>query len=261
MLVFADDLTPVPVNTARLQVINLTQTIPEFGVLSQAGIQLIDRVNYGAMVSRNIPGGNYAFSLVNADEPTQVVGNAEDFVGSGQIETVVIFGKTQQRYTAFNEPLEQVAQVRFVHADVGSGQVDLYLNGSVILNNLDYKETSEYLTFVPGSYKLEAYGQDATPETGEPIYSDDLTISGNAVAFTMAFIGGRVVSYADDLEIIPPERARVRFVHAVSNVPSLSVINRADNRILAGGLAYRQGSGNLTLRASTRTFTFVHVGQ
>lgn len=260
LLVFADDLTPVPVNTSRLQVINLTETIPEFGVFSQAGIQLIDRVNYGAMVSRNIPGGNYAFSLVDADDPLNAVGSAEDFVGSGQIETVVIYGQTQQRFTAFNEPLEQVAQVRFVHADYSAGQVDIYLNGSVILNNLDYKETSEYLTFVPGAYDLEVYRQDESPENGEPIFSDDLTITGNAVAFTMAFIGGRVVSYADNLEIIPPARARVRFVHAASIVPSLSVINRADNSILAGGLAYRQGSGNLTLRSSTRTFTFVEVG-
>jgi hypothetical protein len=262
--VFADDVTPVPVNTARLQVINLSEAVPEFGLVAQNDIQYIDQISQGSMATVNVPGGSYAWRLVNPDNPNAVLGQAETNAPSGSLATLVIHGVQRLRYVWFNEPIEQVATVRVVHASPTAPTVDIYLNGDLILNNLSYLDFTEYLTLTPANYELTVYPDGVTPEDEvDPLWQDNLNITGNAVAFTMVAMGTdnfRVNVYPDNLEIIPPGQARIRFVHAVQNVPALSVINAANGGVLAGGLGFGQGSDNLNVNANTRTFNFSNTG-
>ncbi|MBI5931058.1 MAG: DUF4397 domain-containing protein [Chloroflexi bacterium] len=257
---FADDLTPVPVNTARLQVMNLTSLIPTFGVVSQNGITLVQEVSEGSLASANIPGGLYDLTLVDASDPSASVGRAEVNAPSGSIATLIIYGADRQRWTWFNETVEQVASVRFAHAAPDSPSLDFYLNGDLVLNNLNYLDYTDYLTLPAGNYELTVYPGDVTPAEGvEPMWRDQLTIAANNFPLTFVALGTdnfRVNGFADNLEIIPPDQARVRFIHAVRNVPGMSVINAASGDVLAGVLAYGQGSDNLNMNANTRTFNF-----
>lgn len=257
---FADDLTPVPVNTARLQVMNLTSIIPNFGLVSQNGITLIEEVSQGSLASANVPGGLYDLTLVDASDPSATVGRAEVNAPAGSIATLIIYGTDRQRWTWFNEPVEQVASVRFAHAAPDSPSLDFYLNGDLVLNNLNYLDFTDYLTLSAGSYELTVYPGDVTPAEGvEPIWRDQLTITANNFPLTLVALGTdnfRVNAFADNIELIPPDQARVRFIHAVRNVPGMSVINSASGDVLAGILAYGQGSDNLNLNANTRTFNF-----
>ncbi len=257
---FADDVTPVPVNTARLQVMNLTSLVPNFGLVSQNGITLIDEVAQGSLASANIPGGLYDLTLVDATDPSATVGRAEVNAPSGSLATLIIYGTDRQRWTWFNETLDQVASVRFAHAAPDSPSLDFYLNGDLVLNNLNYLDFTDYLTLSAGNYELTVYPGDVTPAEGvEPLWRDQLQISDNTFPLTLVAVGTdnfRVNAYPDNLEIIPVDQARVRFVHAVRNVPGMSVINSASGDVLAGILAYGQGSDNLNLNANTRTFNF-----
>jgi hypothetical protein len=86
-----------------------------------------------------------------------------------------------------------------------------------------------------------------------------LRIRDNNFPLTLVAVGTdnfRVNAVADNLELIPVDQARVRFVHAVRNVPGMSVINAASGDVLAGVLAYGAGSENLNMNANTRTFNF-----
>lgn len=257
---FADDLTPVPVNSSRLQVMNLTAIVPTFGVVSQNGITLIEEVSQGSLASANIPGGLYDLTLVDSSDPGVSVGRAEVNAPAGSIATLIIYGADSQRWTWFNEPVEQVASVRFAHAAPDSPSLDFYLNGDLVLNNLNYLDFTDYLTLSAGNYELTVYPGDVTPAEGvEPIWRDQLTITANNYPFTLVAVGTenfRVNAFADNLEIIPTDQSRIRFIHAVRNVPGMSVINAASGDVLAGVLAYGQGSDNLNTNANTRTFNF-----
>jgi len=257
---FADDLTPVPVNTARLQVMNLTGIIPTFGVVSQNNITLVDEVAQGSLATANIPGGLYDLTLVDSSDTSVSVGRAEVNAPSGSIATLIIYGTDRQRWTWFNETVEQVAAIRFAHAAPESPSLDFYLNGDLVLNNLEYLDFTEYLTLPSGDYELTVYPGDVTPAEGVvPIWIDQLRIRDNNFPLTLVAVGTdnfRVNAVADNLELIPVDQARVRFVHAVRNVPGMSVINAASGDVLAGVLAYGSGSENLNMNANTRTFNF-----
>jgi hypothetical protein len=257
--VFSDDVTPVPVNTARLQVINLSSAIPDFGVVSQNNITLLDQVPFGSMVTTNVPGGAYQVSLVDAENPGTQVGRGEVVAQSGSLATMVVYGASNQRWTFFSEPIEQIAVLRFVHASPTAPIIDVYFNGDLILNNIGYGEFTDYLTLPAGNYVLDVYPDGVTPESGvDPVWRDNLNITDNAVAFTMVAAGTdnlRVNVYADNLEIIPIDQARIRFIHAAINVPELVVVNAANDEVFAN-LLFGQGSDNFNVNANTRTFTF-----
>ena len=263
--IFADDVNPIPVNTARLQVINLTTAIPEFGVVGPNDVRLVDVAPYASSVSTQIPGGLYNLRLVNPDQPDGQIGRAEVNAPSGNLATLVVYGTESQQWLWFNEGLQQVAVVRAVHASPEIGPVDIYLNGELILSNFSYLNTTDYLTIEPNNYALAVYpaGAETSEDGTGAIWIDQLNITGDSLAFTMVAMGienFRVNVYADNLELIPGGQARVRFVNAVRNVDQVSFINAANAGTLAGGLFFGEGTDNLNLDANTRTFNVNETG-
>lgn len=257
--IFTDDVNPVPVNTSRLQVINLTTAIPEFGIVGPNDVRMIDVAPYASSVSAQIPGGLYNLRLVNPDQPDGQIGRAEVNAPSGTIATLIVYGTESQQWLWFNETVEQVAVVRMVHASPDMGPLDIYLNGELILSNFAYLNTTDYITVAPDNYALAIYeaGAETSPDGTGAIWIDQLNITGTSLAFTFVAMGSenfRVNVYADNLELIPGGQARVRFVNAVRNVEQVSFINAANAGTLAGGLFFGEGSDNLNLDANTRTF-------
>lgn len=263
MHLYADNLAPVPVNTARLQVIHLAPNLPDFSVQTHNSIQLIEQLSLNGISQTDLAGGNYAFDLIDASNPNQRVGYADAVISSGNLHTLIIYGDPTQRYVSFSQPLAQVALGRFVHASPQTEAIDLYLNDNILLSNMAYGDRTEHLSFIAGRYQLSVYPHGSNPNTTPAIFSNEIFINSDSLAFTFALIGGphpRIDSYADNLEMIPTGKARIRFIHGALNVPSLSIINGADNRNLAAGLAFGQGSFNLDVNANTRVFYFNHVG-
>ena len=263
--IFSDDVNPVPVNTARLQVINLTTAIPEFGVVGPNDVRLVDVAPYASSVSTQIPGGLYNLRLVNPDQPDGQIGRAEVNAPSGNLATLVVYGTERQQWVWFTEGLQQVAVVRMVHASPEVGPIDIYLNGELMLSNFSYLNTTDYLTIEPNHYALAVYpaGAETSEDGTGAIWIDQLNITGDSLAFTMVAMGTenfRVNVYADNLELIPGGQARVRFVNAVRNVEQVSFINAANAGTLAGGLFFGEGSDNLNLDANTRTFNVNQTG-
>lgn len=263
--IFADNVDPVPVNTARLQVINLTTAIPEFGIVGPNDVRLIDVAPYASSVATQIPGGLYNLRLVDPNQPDGQIGRAEVNAPSGNLATLIVYGTDSQQWLWFNEGLQQVAVVRAVHAAPEAGPVDIYLNGELMLSNFSYLNTTDYLTIEPGDYALAVYpaGAETSEDGTGALWIDQLTITGDSLAFTMVALGTenfRVNVYADNLELIPNGQARVRFVNAVRNVEQVSFINAANAGTLAGGLFFGEGTDNLNLDANTRTFNVSETG-
>lgn len=264
--IFSDNVNPVPVNTARLQVLNLSTSLPEFAVKGPNDVLLVDQAPLGSIVSNEIPGGAYALQLVDASDPTVQVGRAEVNAPSGNLATLVVYDNDegQQRWVWFNEGLNQVGVVRVVHAARDAGGVDVYLDDTQILNNFAYQDATDYIQLDPGNYNLRLFPAGADIEQANPIWSDNLHIEGNDLAFTIVALGSgenfRVNSYADNLELIPAGQARIRFVNAVANVQFVSFKNAANGGLLAGSLAFGQGSPNINMEASTRTFNVEETG-
>jgi hypothetical protein len=254
------------VNTARLQVLNLSESLPEFAVKGPNDVLLVDQAPLGSIVSNEIPGGAYALQLVDADDPTVQVGRAEVNAPSGNLATLVVYDDDdgQQRWVWFNEGLNQVGVVRIVHGARDAGDVDVYLDDTQILSNFAYQDATDYIQVDPGNYNLRVFPAGADANQGNPLWSSNLHVEGNDLAFTIVALGSgedfRVNSYADNLELIPAGQARIRFVNAVANVQFVSFKNAANGGLLAGSLAYGQGSPNINMEANTRTFNIEETG-
>lgn len=264
--IFSENVNPVPVNTARLQVVNFASNIKEFGVKGPNDVMLIDQAPFGSVVSEEIAGGLYDLQLVDPADTSVRVGRAEVNAPSGSLATLIVYDdvKDGQRWVWFNEPLNQVGIVRVVHAARDAGPVDIYLDDTQILRDFDYRAATDYITVDPGNYTLRLYPAGSNVEEADPIWSDNVRIEGNDLAFTIVALGKgdgfRVNSYADNLELIPDGQARVRFINAMSGVEQISFINAANGGTLAGGLFFGQGTDNLNLEANTRTFNVNQTG-
>ncbi len=55
--------------------------------------------------------------------------------------------------------------IRFLHASPGTPAIDIYSDGNLVLENLAYNETSEYLVVGPGNMQIKVFpaGEDSNP--------------------------------------------------------------------------------------------------
>src|SRR5690606_25864741 len=69
----------------------------------------------------------------------------------------------------------------------------------------------------------------------------------------------RMITYVDDLQLIPTDRARARIINAVLNLPLLSVTD-SSRTLSFSGLEYPLGTPNQNIPPGTVTLTFEEAG-
>ena len=55
---------------------------------------------------------------------------------------------------------KDVSYVRVFHASPNAPAVDIYVNGSLVFENLSYKEFTEYVPLPMGEYNVQVYQKD-----------------------------------------------------------------------------------------------------
>lgn len=119
---------------------------------------------------------------------------------------------------------EAASTVRFVHAYVGGGPVDIYVDGEIRVQALEYGIATEFASFQPGDHSLQvvAAGQDASA----PLLEDDFS-TGDGEAFNAIVAGAGDEIELDvsevDLDAIDQGMARYRFINASSDAGDLDV--------------------------------------
>jgi len=133
-----------------------------------------------------------------------------------------------------NTPPPGTARIRVIHASPDAPAVDIYVAGSAtpLVADLDYGETSAYLTVDEGSYDLEVRAAGAAADSAPAYRTGALELAADS-SITAVAAGHLASSAADDaFRVIPladgfvtpgPDQVVVRVVHASPDAPTVAI--------------------------------------
>ena len=156
----------------------------------------------------------------------------------------------------------EMANVRVAHLSPDAPNVDVYVDGEAVLEDVAFRDVSDYLPLQPGSYDVQI------TEAGnqEEVFYDD-TLDVEAADYTVAAVGEAaeenqplaVEVYEDDLTD-PGENARIRGIHAAPDAPAVDVVGADSGDALFEDLAFGE-SGTAEAPPGTYTFDIVPAGE
>lgn len=139
-----------------------------------------------------------------------------------------------------------LASIRLAHFSPDAAAVDVYVNGDVAVENLQFTEVTPFLELAAGSYDL-AIAPAGTSIDDAVITSSGLTLEANTT-ITVATVGSlengtlAVTVIEEDYSPIDGNNARITIVHAVENESALDIYG--SSILLVQSLRYPEGSGD-----------------
>ena len=182
-----------------------------------------------ATASVGIIGGLAGCADDEADEPEDEEPEDEE-----------IEGEDSPDEPADEEPAdEELAGVRAAHLSPDAPNVDIYVDDEPVLEDVAYRDVSEYLELDAGEYDVQV-----TPAGEEEAVFDD-TLEIEADDYTLAALGEiadenqpfDVAVFEDDLSD-PGEEARVRVVHAAPDAPAVDIVDDESGNALFEDLGF-----------------------
>jgi len=120
---------------------------------------------------------------------------------------------------------EAMANVRVAHLSPDAPNVDVYVDGDTVLEDVPYRAVSDYLELAPDTYTVMI---TAAGDPNTVVFEDDLEITDGA--FTIAALGelsetnqSFAPAVLEDDITDPGDNARVRLVHASPDAPAVDV--------------------------------------
>lgn len=130
------------------------------------------------------------------------------------------------------------AQVRVVHASPDAPAVDIYVNGEVAIEGLEFGSASDPTMLPAGEYQVQVAPAGTSADAA--VIDATLTLEGG-IAYDVAAVGLlseiQAQVYTLDLSTIDDGKARVRAVHASPDVPAVGVAV-ADGPVLFQGAEF-----------------------
>ncbi|MCB2211884.1 DUF4397 domain-containing protein [bacterium] len=126
-------------------------------------------------------------------------------------------------------PEPESAQLRVTHLSPDAPPVDIYVDGAMVLSNVDYLAVSEYLELDAGMHNVQVY---ATGTTENAVIDADVSLMGE-MAYTVAAVGKldniQPAVFEDMTE--PGDDVMLRFVHASPDAPAVDITDMDGNVI------------------------------
>ena len=124
----------------------------------------------------------------------------------------------------FSKSLPRVkTSVRILHAVPNAPNVDVYLNGYLITNNLAFGKISKYTELSPGEYEFQLF-QSGT--YGKPLLTQNVQLIANAnYTVSIVTLANALFLFRlkDDNVPATKSQALLRFINLSSNAPLLSL--------------------------------------
>lgn len=141
---------------------------------------------------------------------------------------------------SFRETPEKSSYVRVLHASPGAPAVDIYINNAPILKKIAYKQFSNYLPILPGTYNIKVF---ITGTETNPIINSNLFVPGLSI-LTLAAIGKApeitLLPIADKSNVpLSPGKSQIRFVHLSPDAPAVDVAIQ-NSGIIFKNVSYKQ---------------------
>jgi hypothetical protein len=148
------------------------------------------------------------------------------------------------------------ARVRIVHASPDAPAVDIYVNGGMVLENLPFREYSEYLSLPAGTYNVEI------KVTGTNTVVKQLSVPVMAgkdyTAIAVGYAGGAqpgfdVMLLEDDNTAPADGRVKIRVAHTAPGAPAVDIYVTTPFETLTGkqpvltNVPFKAASGYLSV--------------
>jgi len=141
------------------------------------------------------------------------------------------------------------AYVRVVHASPDAPNVDVWVDGEIVLTDVPFTAVSEYLSLPAGTYNVQVTATGAT----DPVIDADLSLEAGT-SYTVAATG----LLADIAPVVLTDdrapasgQAKLRVFHASPSAPASVDVAVTDGPVLVEGLAFPEATGYLTVDAGT----------
>ncbi len=141
------------------------------------------------------------------------------------------------------------AFVRVVHASPDAPNVDIWVDGEVVLTDVPFTAVSDYLTLPAGTYNVQVTATGGT----DPVIDADLTLAAGT-SYTVAAIGPLAeisATVLTDDRAPASGQAKLRVFHASPSAPASVDVAVTDGPILVEGLAYPDATDYLTVDPGT----------
>lgn len=145
----------------------------------------------------------------------------------------------------------ETAQLRVAHLSPDAPNVDVRVDGRIVLENVPFKTVSAYLEIAAGEHRIRVTATGGSV----PVLIDTTVILDAGTAYTVAATGLlgkndlRPLVLQDDRSTTA-NQAKVRVVHASPDAPAVDVAV-ADGSVLFSNVAFRNESGYATVDPAT----------
>ncbi len=152
------------------------------------------------------------------------------------------------------------AFVRIIHASPDIGIVDVFVDGTKILDNFQFGTVTGYVPLPQGSHTLRI----ALLGTGinAAVVTQTLTVSAG-VPYTIAALGTKATGFSlsvfKDDNLVAGNGAKVRVYHLSQVIGAVDV--QADKQTIANGLSYPHASDYVSVPAGSYTFNLTGATQ
>jgi hypothetical protein len=156
-----------------------------------------------------------------------------------------------QETKAPRETQAKPAQVRVAHLSPDAPAVDIWVDGSRVLENVPFKAVSDYLNLKPGEHRVQVSPAGAS----EPIVIDATVNLESKAAYTVAATG---LLKGNDLkpvvlgDVRKPDaaKAKIRFVHTSPDAPAVDVAVTG-GPVLFKNIAFRESADYISVDAGS----------
>lgn len=168
-------------------------------------------------------------------------------VGANNESNTTENNETNTSSAASDEPTEQETMnaVQFAHVAPDVGAVDVFADSTRGFDDVELFDDPEYISYSPKTYSA------AVTPTGEDrdAYLLETDVTFESGAYTLVLVGEHcattsrplsLVSLQDDYTPIEDGHARVRFIHASPDAPTLD-LRTDDGEIVAEGVDFAEG--------------------
>ncbi len=177
------------------------------------------------------------------------------------IRTLVGFAGSLALIAALAVPVAAAdeAQVRVVHASPDAPNVDVWVDGEIVLTDVPFTAVSDYLALPAGDHNVQVTATGAT----DPVIDADLTLEAGT-SYTVAATG----LLADIAPVVLVDdrtpasgQSKLRVFHASPSAPASVDVAVTDGPVLVEALAFPEATDYLTVDPGTYALEIRAAGE
>lgn len=143
------------------------------------------------------------------------------------------------------------AKLRFLHASPDVKTIDIYINGSRVLRDFDYKNNSSHMQLPAGKYQVDIYPAGTSSTT---VISKKITLEPGRI-YTAVAAGPSAklqLLMFEDHPYTPVGETKARFIHLSPDAPAVDIVGQNGDTIFPN-VSYKQATTYLGLMPMTVT--------